>query len=586
MGAIEKADTRSLQQDEAVPVQTGQNAAEVVAPVTLVPNGGLQAWLSVLAGFCVFVNSWGLLASYGAFQEYYQTVSLTSQSPSSISWVGSVQATLIVMVGVVTGPLVDSGYLRVLITVGMTLVVFGIMMTSLATQYYQVLLAQGFCVGIGGGIAYIPAMVVISSNFTTKRPIAIGCAAIGSSVGSVVFPIMFRQLQPRIGFPWTVRSIGFINLSLAVLAVLILCRRPGKKTRARSMIEWRAFTDLPFMLFSTSLTCVMLAYYIPLFYVPSYARTQLHTTRSLSFYMVAIINGASAFGRVVPYFLSAYIPPIAILCLGVAGSALAMFTWIAATNLPGFIVWACYWGFLSGVLVTAPTAIIGHPALCPDPNYLGTRMGMMWGISSFGSLVGTPIAGALVDLSVADFLKAQVFAGCLMMGGVMLQLWPVLVVMKHDRRIENAARKWKGDATGVFGRSLLVSVQQNVSPQGMTVSVLDPAFRSLSSLVLNPVNPFSAFLVLVVVLLFCQAVVNLDDLYLSIYRAAQQYITAEHSITACEKPVSDFLKTGVPGIIVGILVLIAVCVCCYLLYRNKKRDAREAEEARGWNLDK
>lgn len=77
----------------------------------------------------------GLLASYGAFQEYYQTV---SQSPSSISWVGSVQATLIVMVGVVTGPLVDLGYLRVLITVGMTLVVFGVMMTSLATQYYQV----------------------------------------------------------------------------------------------------------------------------------------------------------------------------------------------------------------------------------------------------------------------------------------------------------------------------------------------------------------------------------------------------------------------------------------------------------------
>lgn len=23
-----------------------------------IPNGGLQAWLSVLAGFCVFVNSW------------------------------------------------------------------------------------------------------------------------------------------------------------------------------------------------------------------------------------------------------------------------------------------------------------------------------------------------------------------------------------------------------------------------------------------------------------------------------------------------------------------------------------------------
>lgn len=58
MGTIEKADTRSLQQDEAVPVQTGQDGVEVVEPVATVPNGGLQAWLSVLAGFCVFVNSW------------------------------------------------------------------------------------------------------------------------------------------------------------------------------------------------------------------------------------------------------------------------------------------------------------------------------------------------------------------------------------------------------------------------------------------------------------------------------------------------------------------------------------------------
>jgi hypothetical protein len=58
MGTIRNADTHSLQHDEAVPVQTGQDAAEVVEPVAPVPNGGLQAWLSVLAGFSVFVNSW------------------------------------------------------------------------------------------------------------------------------------------------------------------------------------------------------------------------------------------------------------------------------------------------------------------------------------------------------------------------------------------------------------------------------------------------------------------------------------------------------------------------------------------------
>lgn len=297
----------------------------------------------------------------------------------------------------------------------------------------QILLAQGFCVGLGGGISYIPALAVVSTSFTTKRPIAIGCASIGSSVGAVIFPVMFRQLQPKIGFPWAVRCIAFVSLLMAIVACSILCRHPGHKSRARSLVDWTAFREVPFMLFSLSLTCVMLAYYVPIFYVASYAETVVHTTTSLAFYMVAIVNGSSVFGRIVPYLLVAYVKPIAILIFCVSASAIAMFTWIAATETPGFIVWSCYWGILSGVLVTAPTSIVAHPVFCPNPNYMGTRLGMMWGISSFGALAGTPIAGALVNLDTGYFLHAQIFAGCMMVGAMLLQWWPALKVIQYDR---------------------------------------------------------------------------------------------------------------------------------------------------------
>lgn len=80
----------------------------------------------------------GILTTFGAFQEYYQTVLMPEKSPSAISWVGSIEATLIPMVGMVSGPLVDSGYLRPLMVAGSFLTVFGLMMTSLATEYYQV----------------------------------------------------------------------------------------------------------------------------------------------------------------------------------------------------------------------------------------------------------------------------------------------------------------------------------------------------------------------------------------------------------------------------------------------------------------
>lgn len=80
----------------------------------------------------------GVLTTFGAFQEFYQTELLPEQSPSVISWIGSIQATLIPLVGIFSGPLVDSGYLRPLIISGSFLTVFGLMMTSLSSDYYQV----------------------------------------------------------------------------------------------------------------------------------------------------------------------------------------------------------------------------------------------------------------------------------------------------------------------------------------------------------------------------------------------------------------------------------------------------------------
>jgi MFS family permease len=287
---------------------------------------------------------------------------------------------------------------------------------------------------MGGGIAYIPALAVISSSFTTKRPIAIGCASIGSSIGSVAFPIMFRRLQPSIGFPWAVRTIAFIVLLLSILTCMILCRRPGKRGRARRLVEGKAFADLTFMLFSGSIILVMMAYYIPIFFVPAYARTKLGTSDDLASYMLAIVNGASTFGRTLPYLLGTRVKPIHTLFFCYVAGAIAMFSWIAVTSVAGFIVWLCYWGFLSGIVVTAPSSIVAHPILCPDMHYIGTRLGMMWGIGSLGSLVGGPICGALVNLEAAEWLHPQIFGGMVLVGAVLLQLWPTAAVLSYDRK--------------------------------------------------------------------------------------------------------------------------------------------------------
>lgn len=62
--------------------------------------------------------------------------------------------------GPIAGGIYDNYGPRWLLLVGSFLHVFGIMMASIAKEYYQLLLAQGFCSGIG-----------ISTLFQTCMPL-------------------------------------------------------------------------------------------------------------------------------------------------------------------------------------------------------------------------------------------------------------------------------------------------------------------------------------------------------------------------------------------------------------------------------
>jgi MFS family permease len=89
------------------------------------------------------------------------------------------------LVGALTGPIYDAGYFRALLLVGSFCVVFGHMMLSLATTYWQVILAQGVCVGIGAGCLFVPSVAILSTYFSTRVATAMGIAASGSSLGNL-----------------------------------------------------------------------------------------------------------------------------------------------------------------------------------------------------------------------------------------------------------------------------------------------------------------------------------------------------------------------------------------------------------------
>ena len=162
-----------------------------------VPDGGLIAWVQVVLTHIVFFNTWGVANGYGIFQQYYtQTL---GQSESAVSWIGSVQVFLLFLVGVVAGRLTDGGHFRAIFSFGVLLQVLGLFMTSLATKYWQIFLAQAVCLGIGNGFTFCPALAVLSQYFKKKRAFTVGLAAAGAAVGGLVYPVLINWLIFKVG---------------------------------------------------------------------------------------------------------------------------------------------------------------------------------------------------------------------------------------------------------------------------------------------------------------------------------------------------------------------------------------------------
>ncbi|MCJ1227510.1 hypothetical protein MMC12_004166 [Toensbergia leucococca] len=380
-------------------------------------DGGLQAWLQVLGSFFLFFSSWGIVNSFGVYQTYYESALLSTSSSSNISWIGSIQAFLLVFVGVVTGPVFDLGYLRSLLLTGSFLTVFGIMMTSISTQYYQVFLSQGICIGLGSGCLFIPSIAIVAVYFTTNRALATGIAVSGSSIGGIVYPITFRALQPQIGFSWATRVLGFITLSLLCISIAVMRPLTGPKP-PRSLWIPSAFRTVPYTLHTLGVFLTFLGLYFPLFYIQTYALTLLPISTDLAFYLLAIVNAASAFGRILPNFLADKLGALNMLLPCTFASGLLCLCWITIKDVPGIIIFCILYGFFSGAFVSLIPAVVAK--LTPDMAVVGTWMGMSLAIGALGLLIGNPIAGALVNLSEREFYRAQAFSGAAILAGAVL----------------------------------------------------------------------------------------------------------------------------------------------------------------------
>jgi predicted MFS family arabinose efflux permease len=337
-------------------------------------------------------------------------------------------------VGAITGSIYDAGYVHSLMLVGSFLVVFGQMMLSLATSYYQVVLAQAICIGIGCGCLFVPGVAILSTYFSTKIATAMGLAASGSSLGGVIYPIVFHRLQPTIGFPWATRIIGFIALFGLAIANMTLRVRTVPDSR-RKFLDLPAFKEPPYALFVLGNFLGFMGLYVVFFYVQTYAIQTNITNDNMAFYLLSVLNAGSVFGRIIPNFIADRTGPLNMIIPCAMMSGVLALCLIVAHRLAPVIVICALYGFFSGSFVSLPPTILVH--LTANRAMIGTRMGMCFTgmffiqffckssrikslmihftVVSIGLLIGTPISGQI--LNATGFAQTWVFGGVLVIVG-------------------------------------------------------------------------------------------------------------------------------------------------------------------------
>ncbi|KAI0058841.1 MFS general substrate transporter [Artomyces pyxidatus] len=388
---MEKASLTDLEQQDSSTKHTSANEDnEQSHPV----DGGTRAWLTLFGAWLSVAATFGYTNAFGVYQDLYTREH--DISASRASWIGATQMFVLIATGVPAGKLYDMGYFRRIFVVGAVIYIFSLFMVSLAhpDKYYQVFLSQGIGMGIGGGLIYTPALAIQSQHWRTHRSLAMGVASTGVAVGGIFFPIMLNRLvHGSAGFAWGVRASAFVVMGMLGTAGCIMTSYPRRVAKDSEPAPDAIFKDAPYMVFIIGGIFVNWGIFLPYFYLQLYGIVH-GIDPKFAFYMLAIMNGSSIPGRVVPNLLSGKLGPINILASASFGCAILTFALLSVKfSIAGIVIFAVLYGFCAGTLFSMVSPAVA--AYC-DERQLGARLGLALAMGSVGILTGAPIEGELL----------------------------------------------------------------------------------------------------------------------------------------------------------------------------------------------
>ncbi|KAJ5040818.1 hypothetical protein NUH16_011110 [Penicillium rubens] len=266
-------------------------------------DGGVQAWLFLMASAMLESLVWGYAFAFGIFQDYYSTHQPIEGS-ENIAIIGTCAmglAYLIAPLAIILMILVPK-IARWVSTIGVVIMCLSLALSSFSTNVMHLILSQGIGFGIGGCFAYTPTILFMSEWFDKRRGLAFGIVWGGSGVSGIVFPLA---------------------------------------------IQW-LLNHKVFIIYQLGNTLEAIGFFLPTIYLPTYARS-LGASDYIASLTVILVNLFTVFGSVIMGFFSDRYHITTCILMSTVGTVIAVFfVWGFSATIPPLYVFCIAYGLLAG----------------------------------------------------------------------------------------------------------------------------------------------------------------------------------------------------------------------------------------------
>ncbi|NXU56727.1 MOT14 protein, partial [Turnix velox] len=186
------------------------------------PNPNIDrgwAWMIVLSSFLVHILIMGSQMALGILN--MEWLEEFNQSRGLTAWVSSLSMGITLIVGPFIGLFISMCGCRKTAIIGGILNALGWILSAYASNVHYLFLTFGVTAGVGSGMVYLPAVVMVGQYFQKRRALAQGLSTTGTGFGAFLMTALLKYLCTEFGWRNAMFIQGAVSLNLCVCGALM-----------------------------------------------------------------------------------------------------------------------------------------------------------------------------------------------------------------------------------------------------------------------------------------------------------------------------------------------------------------------------